>query len=237
MDNREPTSEQPTLGKAAVAVASAEDLNDQETDRIRRRLSDAVRIPVVALGLLLILALPLGLALFEVAHLSKLLAPIIALAVAAGALGFAFFRSERSNTRVSFAVLWLALGGVLAVSGVGLGIASGTFTSEVVVNGPGGTVSVVADDISFDQNAWTVPEGEITFVYTDQEDLVHTLLIEGMEDRMELRVTDQGDSDTATVGLPAGTYTLFCGIRGHREQGMEGLLTVTAAPTESTGGS
>lgn len=203
---------------------------DEEAERIRARLGNAVRIPASALGLLLVLAVPLGLALFEVAHLSTLVVPILALAIAVGVLVFAYFRSERPDLRVSFAGLWLVLAGVLIATGVGLALALDTFTSEPEVHGPGGTVSIVADDISFDQTAWEVPEGEITFVYTNEEDLVHTLVIEGMEDRMELRVDDPGDVDTGSVPLPPGTYTLFCTIRGHREQGMEGKLTVKPAP-------
>jgi plastocyanin len=234
--DKEPTSEHPQSvdgESSSVILAVADDDHESEAERIRRRLSDALRIPTTALGFLLILAIPLGLALFEFAHFGRFWAPIIALAVAIGVLLFAWFRSEGTIARLSLPGLWLVLGGVLTLTGVALAIAFDTFSSESEIHGPGGSVSIVADNIAFDQTAWTVVEGEIEFDYTNEEDLVHTLVIEGMEDRMELRVTDPGDVDSGTVALPAGTYTLFCTIRGHREQGMEGQLTVTAAPAES----
>jgi len=35
-----------------------------------------------------------------------------------------------------------------------------------------------------------------------------------------------GDSTTVTVNLPAGTYTFYCSVPGHKEAGMTGTLVV-----------
>ena len=35
-----------------------------------------------------------------------------------------------------------------------------------------------------------------------------------------------GDTETLTLNLPAGTYTFYCNVPGHRAAGMEGTLTV-----------
>ena len=37
-----------------------------------------------------------------------------------------------------------------------------------------------------------------------------------------------GDSETLTVELEAGDYTIFCALAGHESLGMTGTLTVTA---------
>ena len=36
-----------------------------------------------------------------------------------------------------------------------------------------------------------------------------------------------GASETLTVDLPAGTYTIFCSLPGHESLGIKGTLTVT----------
>ena len=51
----------------------------------------------------------------------------------------------------------------------------------------------------------------------------HTFTIEGEDVDVEV---EAGQTATATVDLPEGTYTLFCSF--HRSQGMEGTLTVQA---------
>lgn len=37
---------------------------------------------------------------------------------------------------------------------------------------------------------------------------------------------DAGGSGTGTLELETGEYTYFCTVPGHREQGMEGTLSV-----------
>ncbi|MFZ0015224.1 MAG: hypothetical protein WAL25_14045 [Acidimicrobiia bacterium] len=234
------------LGGAVLGVTTAamtqifavpivvEDGAEEEIDAIRARLVDAVRIPVTALLFLLMLVLPLGWTLVEAAPLNTAAAPLVATLVAGGILGFASLVGNRPNIRISIGEFGVALAGTLAIVGLVLSVMFARGPAAPEVHGPGGTVMVVATpDFTFDESAWSVPEGEVTFVYQDGADLVHTLAIEGKEDEMELRVQDQGDEDTGTVNLPPGTYTLYCTIRGHRELGMEGALTVEPAPDES----
>jgi uncharacterized cupredoxin-like copper-binding protein len=35
-----------------------------------------------------------------------------------------------------------------------------------------------------------------------------------------------GDTGSATINAPAGTYEYYCNVPGHREAGMVGTLTV-----------
>ena len=93
---------------------------------------------------------------------------------------------------------------------------------------PGGTVDVVVDaydDLRFDEDAYTVSGGEVTFEYVNEGNLVHTLVIEDVDD-FKLQVNSSGDTDTGSVALEAGAYELYCDVSGHRSGGMEAVLTV-----------
>lgn len=217
--------------QAFAVPAVVDEGAEEEIERTRKRLLDAVRIPAAALFFLLLLVLPLGGTLVETEHLSKAAPPILAVLVAGGILGFAALIGSRPNIRISFGEFGVALAGVLIVVGVVLSVMFARGPTHEEPHGPGGMVTILATpDFTFDEDAWSVPEGEVTFVYEDGADTTHTLTIEGMEDQMELRVQSQGDEDTGKVNLPPGTYTLYCTIRGHRDLGMEGELTVERAP-------
>jgi uncharacterized cupredoxin-like copper-binding protein len=132
---------------------------------------------------------------------------------------------------------------MVAVIGIGtviivvLSVLSARGPAEEASSGPGGTIGILAgEDLTFDAAEWTVPEGPVTFVYTDEGDVTHTLAIEGLEDEMLLQVETAGQVDQGTVALSPGAYTLYCTIRGHREAGMEGALEVTPAPVEPAEG-
>jgi cytochrome c oxidase subunit 2 len=88
---------------------------------------------------------------------------------------------------------------------------------------PAGAVTVIAEDsLDFDQDSYSAPAGEVTFIYENGGSLPHTLLIEGIDD-FKLEV---GDTDEGAVELEAGDYTLYCDVPGHQSAGMEASLTV-----------
>lgn len=210
---------------------------DAEVERVKKRILDALLIMGSALLILLILVLPFGLTLIESSHVSTLIAPIVAILIAGCILTFGAFRGTRPEMKVTMGGFGLGLAGVMLVTGTVLALVVGGGPGGGEPHGPGGTVSILAtSDITFDQTAWSVPEGEITFVYEDGGNLLHTLAIEGMEDALDLRVNAKGDVASGSVPLRPGTYTLYCTIKGHREQGMEGTLTVEAAPEEPSPG-
>lgn len=91
--------------------------------------------------------------------------------------------------------------------------------------GGGGQVDVAARDISFDEDGYEVDAGTVTFDYTNDGALQHSLLIEGI-DGFKLEVQKKGDADEGSVELEAGTYTIYCDVAGHRQAGMHATLEV-----------
>jgi plastocyanin len=88
-----------------------------------------------------------------------------------------------------------------------------------------GDVTVVGEDtLSFDKGDYTAQAGEITIVYEAGGSMVHTLLIEGVDD-VKLQVSSTGDSDSGTVELEPGSYELYCDVPGH--EAMRATLTVS----------
>lgn len=90
----------------------------------------------------------------------------------------------------------------------------------------GETVEVTAVDIAFEQETLEFPaDTDVTIVLTNDGMLQHDLVIEDTDFKTEL--LDSGDSAELVVNLPAGEYTYYCSVAGHREAGMTGTLTVS----------
>lgn len=88
------------------------------------------------------------------------------------------------------------------------------------------TVAVVAKDIKLDKSSYEATAGDVTITYENEGAIEHTLLIDGVSG-FELDVKAHGDTDKGTVTLKPGTYTLYCGMPGHRAAGMHATLTVS----------
>ena len=106
-----------------------------------------------------------------------------------------------------------------------------TATTETTAGGgggAGGTVQIsTSEGISYDETSAETKAGSVTVSYDNQADIPHDVTIED-ESGNELGATDLITASTAetTVELQPGTYTFYCSVPGHREQGMEGTLTV-----------
>lgn len=88
-----------------------------------------------------------------------------------------------------------------------------------------GTILVNAEDIAFDVNEITIPaDTDTTIRLTNTGVLQHDLVIENTDFGTEL--LDSGESAEIVVNLPAGEYTYYCSVSGHREAGMAGKLIV-----------
>lgn len=67
--------------------------------------------------------------------------------------------------------------------------------------------------------------GEVVIHITNEGVLPHNVVVEEAGDATVVEASG-GASETGSVDLDRGTYTLYCDIVGHREAGMEATLDV-----------
>jgi plastocyanin len=96
--------------------------------------------------------------------------------------------------------------------------------------GGGGTISFEADPsgaLAYTQTEVSGPAGDDTIEFTNDSSTPHDVTIEDSSGSQVAQTdTISGDTADATANLPAGTYTFFCSVDGHRDAGMEGTLTI-----------
>jgi plastocyanin len=89
---------------------------------------------------------------------------------------------------------------------------------------PGSSFTVGAlDELKLDAESYEADAGCVEITYENEGSIAHTLLIKE-QTGFKLAV---GDTDTGTIELEPGSYTLFCDIAGHEAAGMHAELTVS----------
>ena len=68
--------------------------------------------------------------------------------------------------------------------------------------------------------------GSVTFDISNDGQTLHNLEIEGNGVEEVSDDLEAGDTTQLTVDLEPGTYEMYCAIGDHRDQGMEGEVTV-----------
>jgi plastocyanin len=103
-----------------------------------------------------------------------------------------------------------------------------TTTEEPSGGGGGGgeTVDISETEFAIDPADVTTKAGEVTFAVTNDGSAPHNLEVEGNGVEEVSETIQGGQSTDLTVELEAGEYEMYCAIPGHREQGMEGTVTV-----------
>ena len=84
-------------------------------------------------------------------------------------------------------------------------------------------------DFKFDTPDLTVAGSSVALAVTNAGPTVHDLTIRDAKGKVLGETADlkPGTSETLTVDLPAGSYTIFCSLPGHESLGLKGTLTVT----------
>jgi uncharacterized cupredoxin-like copper-binding protein len=128
--------------------------------------------------------------------------------------------------------------GVLAILALAAcGSSSSSSESGTTVPASGGqTISIGESEFKLDPSSVKVDQaGMVTFKVTNDGQIDHALEVEGQGVEEETETIAPGETAQLTVDLSkAGPYEIYCPIDDHRDQGMEGALTVGAA---SGGGS
>lgn len=116
----------------------------------------------------------------------------------------------------------------LALGGCGGGDDPDPATAPATSDASGGaTLQLVGTDgLAFEPEQATVTAGEVTVELTAEPAVQHNVVIEGLLDDQPLVEAAAGETATGSVSLEAGSYTLYCGVPGHREAGMQGTVEV-----------
>jgi plastocyanin len=94
--------------------------------------------------------------------------------------------------------------------------------------GGGETLTLTADpggQISWEPGELSAPAGNVTIKLVNESDVPHAVEVEGNGVEEESETITAGETEL-TVDLEAGEYTFYCPVGQHRQNGMEGTLTV-----------
>jgi plastocyanin len=94
--------------------------------------------------------------------------------------------------------------------------------------GAGEGLTLTADpggQISWEPGSLSAPAGSVTIKLVNESSVPHAVEVEGngVEEESE---TITGSETELTVDLEAGEYVFYCPVGQHRQNGMEGTLTV-----------
>jgi plastocyanin len=133
----------------------------------------------------------------------------------------------------------LAVAGALALAGCG-GSDTGSGGGAAAGDGGGGAygggsgdgggqkLALAADPggaLAFDKKELQAKAGTVTIDFSNDSGVPHAVEVEGNGIEKAGKTITSG-SAPVTVELKAGTYTFYCPVGQHRQNGMEGTLTV-----------
>lgn len=125
------------------------------------------------------------------------------------------------NTRLSIPAVLLAA--TLGLAACGGGDDGGDGGGEAAASGD--AITVQTTEFEYDPASMTIPaDTDVTVTLDNSEGAVeHDFTVEDTDDQV---TAAPGQVTEGTVNLPAGDYTVYCSVPGHRESGMEASLTV-----------
>jgi uncharacterized cupredoxin-like copper-binding protein len=138
----------------------------------------------------------------------------------------------------ALAVTMLLVSGALVACGGGdddsstSGGATATQTEAPSPAGGGAALAETAQEsggLSFSRSDLTARAGSVTVTLDNPSgnQLPHAIEIEGNGVEEETETIQPGGRASVTVDLRPGRYEFYCPVGNHREQGMEGTLTVS----------
>jgi len=128
--------------------------------------------------------------------------------------------------------------GVLASCGAGGGAGNPSGTTQ------GATAAAVVKTIEVRETEYKLDPARITlskpgtyvFKAENAGSITHALEIEGKGVEEETEDLGAGQNAELRVTLKPGKYEIYCPVGGHKEQGMEGTVTVKQGSGDGSGG-
>jgi plastocyanin len=140
--------------------------------------------------------------------------------------------------RITWILALLLSAGVLLAAGCGEDEGGGggsASTPEATEEAPaeessggGEALTVTADpggSISWEPGELSAPAGSVTIKLVNESSTPHAVEVEGNGVEEESETVTGGETEL-TVDLEPGEYTYYCPVGQHRQNGMEGTLTV-----------
>jgi plastocyanin len=87
----------------------------------------------------------------------------------------------------------------------------------------GSQLAITTRNAAFSTTSLTAASGQVSIEVNNEDLFWHTFTIDKLGVNVALPV---GGQKHITLNVPAGTYTFYCSIPGHRQAGMVGTLTV-----------
>jgi plastocyanin len=101
-------------------------------------------------------------------------------------------------------------------------------TATEEASGGGEALTLTADpggDISWEPGELSAAAGTVTITLVNESSVPHAVEVEGNGVEEESETVTGGETEL-TVDLEPGEYTYYCPVGQHRQNGMEGTLTV-----------
>jgi len=201
---------------------------------LKRRVLVPLLVPLLSIAMVAVLAINISRVFIAGGKTGALIAAtVVTIGILAGAAYVSAQPRLRSSslTLIASSVVLLAVGAGLTTLGAaeehGEGGGGGGYQQPE--GEPTSTVSVAAlATLAFDSTNPTTAAGIVEIDLTCDGCGSHTLLLDDSTYAgFKLSVPD--GSTNGKLELPEGAFVFYCDIPGHREAGMEGTLTVTAA--------
>jgi len=96
--------------------------------------------------------------------------------------------------------------------------------------GNSSTLSLSADAsgaLKFNKKVLSTKSGAVTINMSNPSSVPHGIAVEGNGVDKDGQTVTSGGTSTVSVTLKPGKYTFYCPVDSHKQQGMEGTLTVT----------
>jgi uncharacterized cupredoxin-like copper-binding protein len=93
----------------------------------------------------------------------------------------------------------------------------------------GNTATATETEFRIALSKTTFHPGTYTFTAVNKGSLQHSLIIDGpgVNHAKTQGLLSPGQSESVTVTLQKGTYDIYCGVPGHKDQGMDVHITVS----------